>query len=65
MLNEYNWKKYSSTLENDYKIYGYRVDAIHSITYSILNNMARRQQDLDSIHKTPEESKPEQPLKMD
>jgi len=36
-------------LESDYKIYGYRVDAIHSITYNILNIMARRQQDVDSL----------------
>ena len=46
--NEYAWKKLSSTLESDYKIYSYRVDAIHSITYSILNNMARRQQEIDT-----------------
>jgi 1,4-alpha-glucan branching enzyme len=43
--NEYAWKRLSSTLESDYKIYGYRVDAIHSITYGILHAMARRQQD--------------------
>ena len=30
-------------MENDSKIYGYRIDAIHSITYSILNIMARRE----------------------
>ncbi len=34
-------------MENDYKIYGYRVDAIHSITFSILNIMARRSVDTE------------------
>lgn len=40
--NDYAWKRLSSTLENDYKIYGYRVDAIHNIAYSMLNNINRR-----------------------
>lgn len=51
--NEYAWKKLSSTLENDYKIYAYRVDAIHSITYNILHTMSRRQQDIDALQNAP------------
>jgi hypothetical protein len=51
--NEYAWKKLSSTLENDYKIYAYRVDAIHSITYNILHAMSRRQQDIDALQTAP------------
>ena len=39
------WQKISSTLENDSKIYSYRVDAIHSIAYKMMNTMARNQDD--------------------
>jgi hypothetical protein len=61
--NEYAWKKLSSTLENDYKIYAYRVDAIHSITYNILHTMSRRQQDIDALQTAPVENTNEaQPL---
>lgn len=69
MENEYAWKKLSSTLENDYKIYAYRVDAIHSITYNILHTMSRRQQDIDALQsapavENPSEPQPLQPLKI-
>ena len=40
-LNENTWKRLSSTLENDYKIYGYRVDAAHTITYKMVESIAR------------------------
>lgn len=46
--NEDNgWKKLASTLESDSKIYSYRVDAIHSIAYKIMNTMARNQDEDD------------------
>ena len=52
-------------MENDYKIYAYRVDAIHSITYSILNTMARRQQDIDGQGAQGGQKEMEQVIKMD
>jgi hypothetical protein len=37
-----SWKKLSSTLENDYKIYGYRVDATHDWTHRMLEAISRQ-----------------------
>lgn len=37
-----SWKKLSSTLENDYKIYGYRVDATHDWTHRMLEAITRQ-----------------------
>jgi hypothetical protein len=42
-LNDNTWKRLSSTLENDYKIYGYRVDATHTITYKMVESIARHE----------------------
>lgn len=41
MENDNSWKKVSSNLENNNKIYGYRVDAAHNFTYKVLELITR------------------------
>ncbi len=36
-----SWKKLSSALEAGAKIYGYRVDSVHSETFKILGGLSR------------------------
>ena len=36
-----SWKKLSSALEAGAKIYGYRVDSVHSETFKILGGLTR------------------------
>ena len=37
MTGDYSWRKISSSLESNNKIYGYRVDAAHNHTIKVLN----------------------------
>lgn len=37
------WKKMSSSLESNNKIYGYRVDATHNYTYRVLESISRQE----------------------
>jgi hypothetical protein len=58
-LNDNTWKRLSSTLENDYKIYGYRVDATHTITYKMVESIARHEAtNEDAIDRTDFLAKP-------
>lgn len=41
MNGDNSWKKVSSNLENNNKIYGYRVDAAHNFTYKMLELVTR------------------------
>ena len=63
-LNDNTWKRLSSTLENDYKIYGYRVDATHTITYKMVESIARHEAtNYDAMERTEFLAKPTQPKK--
>ena len=37
MTGDYSWRKISSSLDSNNKIYGYRVDAAHNHTIKMLN----------------------------
>lgn len=37
MAGDNSWRKISSSLESNNKIYGYRVDATHNYTIKVLN----------------------------
>ncbi len=40
--NEEDWKRISSVIEVQSKIYGFRVDSLHSETFSLLGGMLRQ-----------------------
>ena len=45
MNSDNGWKKASTTLFSGAKIYGYRVDRVHSETYKILGGINRNEQE--------------------
>ena len=46
---EFSWKNLSSALEAGAKIYGFRVDSVHSETYKILGGLNRTELEGNSL----------------
>jgi condensin complex subunit 2 len=42
MSGDNSWRKISSSLESNNKIYGYRVDAAHNFTFRMLDTINRK-----------------------